>query len=121
MSAARPASAGSRDFSFTFGDGTDPAEHWRRLEAGSDTPLRFLVELLQRPFRRVEGGGPGGVRLALGVHLPVVGRRPGGRPGALRPLYGASDFELFEQFGAHVGHRVGITADGEWLYFVAGD
>lgn len=115
------ASAGSRDFSFTFGGGTDPAEHWRRLEAGSDAPLRFLAELLQRPFRRVEGGGPEVFAWPSAFAYGSWDAVPAADREALRPLYDDSDFELFEQFGGYVGHRVGITADGEWLYFVAGD
>ena len=39
----------------------------------------------------------------------------------LRGLYGPQDLAGFEQFGAYAGYRVGIAADGEWLFFVAGD
>jgi hypothetical protein len=40
---------------------------------------------------------------------------------ALRPLYGDEDFAAFQEFGAYLGYRVGITEEGEWIFFVAGD
>jgi hypothetical protein len=29
--------------------------------------------------------------------------------------------EGFERFGSYTGYRIGIAADGDWLFFVAGD
>ena len=40
---------------------------------------------------------------------------------ALTGLYDAIDQEGFARFGAYIGYRVGITSDGTWAYFVAGD
>ena len=39
----------------------------------------------------------------------------------LSPLYGPSDFENFERFGTYSGYRVGITAAGDWQFFIGGD
>lgn len=40
----------------------------------------------------------------------------------LRALgYGNDDFVVFESFGAFIGTRAGITPDGEWTFYVAGD
>lgn len=40
---------------------------------------------------------------------------------ALKPLYTDEDFENFSLFGSYTGYRVGLTPEGEWLFFVAGD
>jgi hypothetical protein len=40
---------------------------------------------------------------------------------ALRPLYGDEDFAFWAEAGGYMGYRVGITEDGEWVYFIAGD
>lgn len=40
---------------------------------------------------------------------------------ALRPLYTEENFEGFARFGGYIGYRVGITEQGEWIFFVAGD
>jgi len=40
---------------------------------------------------------------------------------ALATLYDDADFGDWELFGSYIGYRVGITEDGEWIYFVAGD
>jgi hypothetical protein len=31
------------------------------------------------------------------------------------------DIRSFEQYGGYTGWRVGMRADGTWLFFVAGD
>lgn len=40
----------------------------------------------------------------------------------LRALgFGPDDFLAFESFGAYIGPRAGITPEGEWIFYVAGD
>ena len=41
---------------------------------------------------------------------------------ALLEIYSVEDLEeMFEVIGGFVGYRIVITADGEWLFFIAGD
>lgn len=118
---ARLAQTGDRPFTYSFGGGGDPAGHWRRLETEGNEPLRYLAEVLQRPYgrRTVEGvvtyEWPSAFTFDDWADVPEADRE------ALRPLYGDEDFSFYEQFGGYIGYRVGITADGEWLFFVAGD
>ena len=39
----------------------------------------------------------------------------------LRALYDEDDFATFSDFGGYIGYRLGITENGEWSFFVAGD
>jgi hypothetical protein len=108
-------------FTFTFGDADGPTAYWREQEASGDEPLRFLAEMLQRPFGEVTLGEgvvyvwPSAATYESWADIPPEAQD------ALRPLYGDEDFALFEEFGAYSGYRVGITDAGDWLYFVAGD
>jgi hypothetical protein len=108
-------------FTFTFGDARSAGAYWREQEAAGGEPLRFLAEMLQRPFGEVTLGEgvvyvwPSAATYEGWAQVPPEARH------ALRPLYGDEDFALFEEFGAYIGYRAGITDSGEWIYFVAGD
>ena len=114
------AGAGTTQFSFTFGDADDPAEFWRQGEAENQQPLRFMVELLARPYRAAleEPAAylwPSAYGFRSWAEVPEADRQ------ALKPLYGQEDFSRFEAFGSYAGYRIGIAPDGEWLFFIAGD
>jgi hypothetical protein len=114
------AAAGNNEFSFTFGAAQDPAEYWRQAEAGNQQPLRFLVELLARPYRADLRQAPVYVwPSAFG--FPTWAEVPEADRQALKPLYGDDDLSGFQAFGSYIGYRVGISPDGEWLFFIAGD
>ncbi len=107
-------------FTYSFGKDGDPAAFWRREEATAD-PLRVLVRLLDRPFATRPGGDtaqfvwPRAYAYDSWEEVPPEAREE------LQPLYGPQDFDRFARAGSYVGHRVGITAEGDWLFFVAGD
>ena len=116
--------AGDSTFTFSFGGGTSPAAHWRELEEapGGPDPMRYLVGLLNRPYRLqdIPDGEdqyvwPSAFAYDSWEEVPEADKE------ALKPLYTEDDFEGFEQFGSYAGYRVGITADGDWRFFVAGD
>lgn len=113
--------ASDRMFTYSFGGGDDPAGHWRRAEESGDDVLHVLVELLDRPYSRIDGADgdlfvwPSAFSYDRWADVPDDVRD------SLRPLYDEEDFAAFEAFGSYHGHRVGITADGEWVFFVAGD
>ena len=112
---------GSEEFTYSFGERGDPGRFWRREEQRGEEPLRFLVELLDRPLatQRVRGTvhyvWPSAFDYRDWTGVPEVDGE------ALRPLYGDEDFAGFEEFGAYLGYRVGITEEGDWIFFVAGD
>jgi hypothetical protein len=118
---AHVAGRGDDAFSYSLGEEGDPTAFWRGQEAEGQEPMRFLVALLDRPYhaRLVAGGTqyvwPSAFGYDTWADVPPPDRD------ALRPLYGDRDFEFFEQFGGYAGYRVGIDADGEWLFFIEGD
>jgi hypothetical protein len=114
------AGAGSREFSFTFGAAEDPAEFWRQGEAANRQPLRFMVELLTTPYR-ADLDEPPVYMWPSAFGFPSWEEVPEADRQALRPLYSEEDFRGFEGFGSYIGYRIGISSDGEWLFFVAGD
>ncbi|MGH9182409.1 MAG: hypothetical protein ACRDZ9_01060 [Acidimicrobiales bacterium] len=113
--------AGASGLTFSFGGADDPAAFWRAQEARGDQPLRHLVELLNRPFATRELPGttqylwPSAYAFESWEAVPEADRE------ALKPLYGEEDLADFASFGGYIGYRVGITAAGDWAFFVAGD
>jgi len=109
------------EFTFSFGDGAGAgaADFWRRSEQAGEEPLRFLVELLDRPYRHAVSAGayvwPSAAMYDDWDDVPLADRD------ALQPLYDEDDFREFGAFGSYIGYRIAITSDGQWLYFVAGD
>jgi hypothetical protein len=110
--------------SYTFGGGDDsidaPIHHWQYLEAQGEQPMLFLAELLNRPFGTIEGEGVT-YYVWPSVHTKEWDAATQAEIERLRPLYGDEDFSDFEAFGAYFGYRVGITDNGDWVYFIAGD
>jgi hypothetical protein len=113
--------AGSEEFTYSFGERGDPGRFWYGEERRGRQPLRFLVELLDRPFATQEVRGvvhyvwPSAFAYRDWARVPEADRE------ALRPLYSDEDFAAFQEFGAYLGYRVGITEEGDWIFFVAGD
>jgi hypothetical protein len=107
-------------FTHSFGNGGDPAAFWRKAEADGE-PLGRLVQFLNRPFATRPAGDvtqyvwPRAYAYESWAAVPAEAREE------LRPVYGTEDFKRFERFGSYNGYRIGITADGDWVFFVAGD
>lgn len=121
---AQIADEGEGAFTYSFGETGNPAEFWRRQEQESrpgPQPTRYLVGLLNRPFdtREVEGRThylwPSAFAYDSWEEVPDEDRD------ALKPLYTEVNFRGFERFGGYIGYRIGFDADGNWLFFVAGD
>lgn len=118
---ARLALAGDDRFTYSFGESGQPGAFWKAAESGGRPLLRSLVEILDGPFatRTVEGTTqylwPSAYAFERWEDVPPRERE------ALRRSYGDEDLRRFERFGSYTGHRVGITASGDWIFFVAGD
>jgi hypothetical protein len=107
-------------FSHTFGIDGDPIAYWQEREAAGERVLFILAELLNRPVGTQSAedityyAWPSAF-VTEWAAVPEADRE------ALRPLYDDEDFAFYAEFGGYIGYRVGITADGEWVYFIAGD
>ncbi len=108
-------------FTYSFGGPGQPAEYWREAERAGQPVLRHLVILLGLPHgtRDVEGTvhylWPSAFAYDSWEAVPQLDRD------ALRALYSEDQLRDFAAFGSYVGHRVAITAAGDWIFFVAGD
>jgi hypothetical protein len=106
-------------FTYTFGgphpDG--PAAFWREsIRPGEREPAELLVALLELPPARTEG---------IYVWPFAYDRRPASLTAeerrSLRSVASPAEIEGWIEAGSYLGWRVGITADGRWTFFVAGD
>jgi hypothetical protein len=105
----------SSSFSFSFGDGTDPIGYWWELEAAGERPFLRLVEVLSTsPALSVDG--------ELYVWPQVATGRPEHTTeGAWAELTWLDDPATQVTGEGYLGWRAGISSDGEWRFFVAGD
>ncbi|MFH1329896.1 MAG: hypothetical protein ABIJ48_04495, partial [Actinomycetota bacterium] len=116
--------AGAGAFSYSYGEDGDPVGFWQRLEFLHHQPMRYIADMLQRPFGVIESDGlpiyawPSAHTYGSWAEVPEAEKE------ALRPLYDDGDFGFFEDFGGYLGYRVGITLDGDraqWVYAISGD
>lgn len=113
-------------FTATYGDPERGlAEYWRAREADGEPVLRLLVQTLDlRPILQSPPPGEPGPRPEPQWVWPAVSgtSEPRDRDwDDLRPLYGDAAVDEARTMGAWYGYRAGITVDGDWIYFVAGD
>jgi spore germination protein GerM len=112
------------DFSYSFGGQDDsidaPIHHWQGLEDEDEDPIRFLAELLGGPFGTIESEGIA-YYVWPSAHTKPWDEITAAERAELRRLYSEETLADFEAFGAYYGYRVGITEDGAWVYFIAGD
>ncbi|MGQ0617636.1 MAG: hypothetical protein ACT4PW_11720 [Acidimicrobiia bacterium] len=114
------AAHGGTEFTFSFGAGTDPSDHWRQAEADGEEPMRYLATLLSLPYGTVAEADPALYAWPSAFTYPSWDSVPEAERQALLALYSEADLAQFDQFGSYGGFRVGITEQGDWLYFVAG-
>jgi hypothetical protein len=110
----------SETFSYSFGEEGDPIGYWREQEEVGHVPILgdTLPVVLHTRFGLNEGTF---VWPSAAAKLPsdwteedIEGMREAG--------YRDRDIRAFEeQVGGYAGWRVGIRADGMWLYFISGD
>jgi hypothetical protein len=108
--------------SFTFGGGFDPAAYWRDLEANGETPLADMVQLLNlEPALFDVGEGNVFYVWPAAYALPDWADATEEHRQELAGIFGSDQLAGWDSFGGYVGYRVGITIDGRWSFFVAGD
>lgn len=104
-------------FTYSFGGGDDAIGHWRALEEAGQQPYLRLAQVLSTTPALADGGEV--------VVWPQVttGRPEHTTPAAWAELSWLSDEEVraHQAEAGYLGWRVGISTDGEWRFFVAGD
>jgi hypothetical protein len=108
---------------FSFGGGTDPMAFWKEnSEDGKGrTMLARMVEVLDMPYV-IEGKG---TKDAIYIwpylySLDFNKLTPAQEVDAYR-LMSAKDLKSMREFGGYLDYRLGISRDGTWQFFVAGD
>jgi hypothetical protein len=101
----------------------DPVEYLRSIsgDAEGQEILAILIDLLNAGFVRIEAGEPNETYVwPYFVALPLESLTPPQKVELLR-LVTAGDVEDMKAYGAYNFYRVGISPDGEWRFFMAGD
>lgn len=108
-------------FTAAFGGG-DPSELWTMEEEQGYQPMYWLLSVLNLPHGEIETEqGTLYVWPSAHAHQGSWETMPAGDLDALRALYTDEELQGFADFGGYVGYRVGIRANGDWSFFVAGD
>lgn len=119
------AASGSYDFNASFG-GDEPGPFWTEREGAGVPVLADLIRHLNLPFAAPQGE-PGDLEVYVWPFASSLisleeQEIPPADMAALLELYSIEELrQQFETIGGYVGWRTGITADGEWLFFVEGD
>ena len=109
------------NFTASYG-GSEPSELWTQQEENGDKPMYWLLSILDLPGGTIDtDNGPMYVWPAAYAHQGSWETTPQQDMDALLSLYTQDDLQGFANFGGYYGYRVGITASGDWLFFVAGD
>lgn len=112
---------GGDDLTASFG-GARPSEYWTQAEGAGERPMYVLMKLLDMPHGTIETEeGTLYVWPSAHAHQGSWETMPKEDVDALRSLYSEADLQGFADFGGYIGYRVGISADGDWSFFVAGD
>ncbi|MCV0348705.1 MAG: hypothetical protein K5863_01420 [Nitratireductor sp.] len=101
----------------------DPLEHLLELsgdEEGQEI-LAILLEVLQAGYVHLDQGTPQEMYVwpyFFALPLETLDKK---QRVELFTLVTAGDYEDMKSFGAYIFYRVGITPEGRWSFFVAGD
>jgi hypothetical protein len=83
--------------------------------------LAILEEVLEAGYVHLEPGTDGEIYVwPYFFALPLDSLSPAQRVELFR-LVTAGDYEEMKNYGAYIFYRVGITPEGRWAFFVAGD
>jgi hypothetical protein len=100
-------------FTSNFGGETDHIAFYRSSERDL---IAEMAALLDGPFAQLDD-----IFIWPDLHARVPFTVADGEREELEERYGAESLAQWEGAGSYLGWRIGITADGEWIFFVAGD
>jgi hypothetical protein len=101
----------------------DPIQFLRELSGDGEGQeiLAILYEVLEAGYVRLDEGEPGEIYVwpyFFAVPLEALDSR---QRVELFKIVTAGDYEDMKNFGAYIFYRTGISPEGRWLFFVAGD
>lgn len=117
-------SGGENGTQLSFGQVSgDPIEHLRGL-SGDDKGheiLAILYEVLAAGYVRLDEGEPGEMYVWPYFFAVPLENLTDPQRVELFKLVTAGDYEDMKNFGAYIFYRIGISPEGRWIFFVAGD
>ncbi|GGA92992.1 hypothetical protein GCM10011491_21350 [Brucella endophytica] len=101
----------------------DPIEYLKSLSGDSDgrEVLAILVDLLDTGYVHLDAGGQNELYVWPYFFAYPIDKLAPPQMVELYQILTAGDFEEMKSFGAYVFYRIGISPDGKWQFFVAGD
>lgn len=107
----------------SFGGDTDAAALWKKSFPDSDglEVLATLIEVLEMPFVHLDKGSAQEMFVWPYFHAMQLEKLTPEQRVELFRLVTAYDFREMQKFGSYVFFRAGISPDGRWQFFVAGD
>ena len=108
---------------FSFGGERDPVAFWKSSYPDSDgvEALAILTEILEMPFVHLDRGTPQEMYVwPYFYSIPLASLTPEQKVELFRLVTGV-DWKEMVDFGAYIFFRIGISPDGVWHFFVAGD
>ena len=108
---------------FTFGNVEDPIDHLKSLSGDPHgrEMLAILLEILEIGFVRVEQGTENDMYIWPYFADVPLERLTAEQTVELFTILTAGDYQDMLSYGAYIFFRVGISPDGAWQFFVAGD
>ena len=108
---------------FSFGGDRDPVEFWKSSYPDSEgvEVLAILIEILEMPFVHVDRGTPQEMFVWPYFYSVQLAKLTPEQKVELFRLVTGTDWREMSDFGAYIFFRVGISPDGVWHFFVAGD
>jgi hypothetical protein len=108
---------------FAFGGDKDPLAFWKSSYPDSEgvEALAILIEVLESPYVLLDKGTAQEMYVwpyFYGIALEKL--TPEQKVELFRLITG-TDWKEMQEFGAYIFYRVGISPDGVWHFFVAGD
>lgn len=114
----------SPDFTSSFGGASGPGEAismLRAMEEEGQDPLGLMVRLLQTPYGVVAAESAGTHYFWPGPFVRTPEEWTEDDLAVLRRLGTEEDIQGWRDFGGYIGWRIGITEQGNWTIFTAGD
>lgn len=117
-------SGGENGTQLSFGQiSGDPIQHLRELSGddGGHEILAILYEVLAAGYVRLDEGEPGEMYVWPYFFAVPLEQLSDPQRVELFKLVTAGDYEDMKNFGAYIFYRIGISPEGRWIFFVAGD
>lgn len=107
----------------SFGGDTDAAEFWKRTFPDSNglEALATLIEILEMPFVHLDKGSKQEMFVWPYFYAVNLDRLTTQQRVELFRLVTAYDYREMQKFGSYNFFRLGLSTDGRWHFFVAGD